>query len=91
VLVRIVDEWTITFDQDGAYIEFASVSCVGGETAEVSVFLNEDLKDRVHVNVPHSWWKNAGQQIIPSNPAPGDVMKITTDRPIDLRLDIVYP
>lgn len=91
MLVRIDSEWERSFEKEGTYIEFASVSCVGGDTAEVSVFLNDELHDRVHVNVPHSWWKNAGQQIVNRNPMPGDVFKVTTDKPIDLRLDVIEP
>lgn len=87
---RIDSELELRFDK-GCYIEFASVSTVKGKCAEFSVYLNDELVERVHVNVPHSWWKNAGQQIVPTNPTPKDVIKFTTDLPVDLRLDIIYP
>ena len=90
MLVRVDDSFELAFEKS-CYIEFASVSCVGGDTAEVSVFLNDELHDRVHVNVPHSWWKNAGQQIVARNPVAGDVLKITTDKSIDVRLDVIEP
>jgi hypothetical protein len=89
-VIRVEDEWEHTFTAP-CYIEFASASPVGGLVADFQVYFNEELVDRVHINVPHSWWKNAGQQITPANPVEGDVLRFVTDHPTDVRLDIIYP
>lgn len=93
-VVRVDTEWEHTFDQN-CWIEFASASPVGGEVADFRVYGRHgggewELCDRVHINVPHSWWKNAGQQIVPWNPRIGDGLRFVTDYPTDVRLDIVY-
>lgn len=79
--------WQMEFDRD-CWIEFASASPVGGQVADFQVYFNDELVDRVHINVPHSWWKNAGQQICDVNPMIGDVMRIESNVDVDLRLDI---
>lgn len=93
-VVRVESEYEHTFDTN-CWIEFASASPVGGQVADFQVFGRRgegewELFDRVHINVPHSWWKNAGQQIVPFNPRVGDGIKFVTDQITDVRLDIVY-
>lgn len=90
VRVTADEPYVLAFEED-AYIEFASASPVGGAVADFRVLFNGELADRVHINVPHSWWKNAGQQIVPANPVVGDVLRLETDVDTDVRLDIQYP
>jgi hypothetical protein len=68
-----------------ASVLFASASTP--DQATLTVELNGEEVECVHLAVPHSWWPNAGQQFCPPLHK-GDRLKISADGTVALRLDL---